>query len=107
MQALRKKGLKMMNPALLRQILASEAFASQTFSKIKQSVWDGLIDKMIGDALVKGKIPGILKLWKETRHKEKFEMPDFDLADLDSLIDDNSVNNLDNNADNTSVALNA
>ncbi len=86
--ALKKKGLKLMNAALLKQTLASAAFAEQTFPKIKQSVWEGLLGKMIASADATGKDAGMISTWLATRASVEFETSEFELDDLDSLIDD-------------------
>ena len=84
--ALKKKGLKLMNAALLKQTLASAAFAEQTFPKIQQSVWEGLLNKMIAAAQAVTKEAGIITTWLETRDAVEFETSEFELDDLDSLI---------------------
>ena len=75
-----------MNAALLKQTLASAAFAEQTFPKIQQSVWEGLLNKMIAAAQAVTKEAGIITTWLETRDAVEFETSEFELDDLDSLI---------------------
>jgi len=85
-QALKKKGLKLMNTALLKQVLASSQFAEQTFPKITQEIWEGLIKRMIARAESTGVNPGIVKTWLETRASVAFDTADFGLDDIDALI---------------------
>jgi len=64
---LRKKGLKLMNEQLLRQVLQSAAFAEQHFPSIAQDVWNTILDKMIAAANKEDMAPGMLVEWKDTR----------------------------------------
>ena len=86
--ALKKKGLKLMNAALLKQTLASAQFAEQTFPKIQQSVWEGLLNKMIAAGKKINKDAGIIVTWLESRNEVAFETSEFELDDLDSLLAD-------------------
>lgn len=84
-RTLKKKGLKLMNAALLKQTVASAQFAEQTFPNIPQTVWEGVLDTMIRRAVVEHKEPGIIKTWRETRNSVTFDTGDFNLDDLDNL----------------------
>lgn len=77
--ALKKKGIKFMTPALLRQTLQSTAFAASQFEKINQESWVKLIDSMIAFAKEKALDPAILVSWKETRDQKQSTTLDDDV----------------------------
>jgi hypothetical protein len=87
-KALKKKGLSIMTPAILRQILSSAQFAEQQFPHIAKEKWSGLLDKMIAKAQAKGLDVGIMDFWKQTRETVDVKMGDFELDALDGLMDD-------------------
>lgn len=86
-KALKKKGIKFMTPALLRQTLQSAQFAAGQFEKISQESWVTIIDKMIAYSKEKGLDPQILNSWKETRDAKLAAEIDDDMISgaLDSL----------------------
>lgn len=86
-RALRKKGLKIMNPALLRQVLASAEFAQTHFPPIDQSRWEFVLESMIVHAKKENLDPGILTYWKDTRNEMSAVINDIDVSDLDAMID--------------------
>lgn len=76
-RALKKKGIKFMTPALLRQTLQSSQFASGQFEKIEQASWVKILDSMIAYAKTKQLDTSILEHWKNTRdEKEAVEIDD-------------------------------
>lgn len=83
-ELLRKKGLKLMNEQLLRQVLQSAAFAEQHFPSIKQEVWDTILGKMVTMAEKENLAPGMLVEWKATRATAGLpEVQDIDVTDFD------------------------
>jgi len=87
-KALKKKGLKLLSKGILRQILASAAFAEQQYPKVAQESWVAVLDSMIKHAESEGVDTTGLKHWKGTRDKVEVDMNDFDLSDIDSLVDE-------------------
>lgn len=84
---LRKKKLKTLTAAQLRQILQSSAFAEHLYPSIEQDTWEKIIDHMIARAKADDLDPGILEEWKATRDEaEVTEVSDLDLSDLGDLL---------------------
>jgi len=78
---------KVMNATLLRQVLASRAFAEQQFPKVQQSQWEGLLRKMIQQAEQAGEDPGIVRVWLETRDETQIDIEsDWDMDDFESML---------------------
>lgn len=84
-QGLKNAGLVGMNATLLRQVLSSASFASQQFTRIPQSKWVALLDKMIAKARGAGLDPGIMEVWKQTRDETTLGADDFDPEALDKI----------------------
>lgn len=77
---------KIMNGTILRQVLASRAFAEQQFQKVDQRAWEHVLDKMVEEATAAGKDPGIIRVWRDTRNETDLTPEDFDLSELDSVL---------------------
>ena len=77
---------KIMNPSLLRQVLASAPFASQQFKGIPQDRWVGIINRMINTAKEGGKDPGILAVWLTSRDTTTAPEVSFDLDALEGAL---------------------
>jgi len=81
---LKQKGLTLMTPDVLRQILTSSAFAEAQFPKIPQATWEKIITSMIAKAADEDIAAGNLTEWLSTRDNAGLpEVKDVDLADLD------------------------
>lgn len=85
-KALKTKGLKFMSKVLLRQVLASAAFAEQQFPRLSQENWQLVLDSMVGHVKQKGMEAGILAHWKSTRDEVEIDVSEIDLTDLDDLV---------------------
>lgn len=77
---------KIMNPTLLRQVLASAAFAHHQFQTIGQDKWTMILDMMIAHAARDGADPGIVKVWRETRDTTDLSIADFGLDALTAAL---------------------
>lgn len=84
--ALKKKGLRLMSKSILRQILASAAFAEQQYPTLPQSNWEAVIKSMIKHAAADGVDTSGLEHWLKTRDVEVVKMADVDLSDIDQLV---------------------
>lgn len=87
-KALKTKGLKFMSKVLLRQVLASAAFAEQQFPRLSQENWQLVLDSMVAHVKQKGMEAGILGHWKSTRDEVEIDTSDIDLSDLDAMMDE-------------------
>jgi hypothetical protein len=85
-KALKAKGLKLISKALLRQILASSAFAQQQYPRLPQENWVHVLNSMIGHAAKDSIDVSGLQHWIDTRDTETVDMKDVDLTDIDSLV---------------------
>ncbi len=85
-KALKTKGLKLMSKALLRQILASAAFAEQQYPRLPQSNWVAVINSMVKHAEKDGIDTTGLHDWLKTRDVETVKLTDVDLSDIDALV---------------------
>jgi len=86
-KALKDKGLKFINKGLLRQVLASAAFAEQQFPRIDQANWELVIKSMTAHAAKEGLEAGILSHWMKTRNEVEVDTADIDLSDIDNILD--------------------
>lgn len=77
---------KIMNPTLLRQVLASSAFAHHQFQTIGQDRWLMVLDMMIAHAQREGADPGIVKVWRDTRDTTDLSVADFGLDALTAAL---------------------
>ncbi len=84
--ALKTQGLTIMTVQILRQVLASAAFASQQFPHIPATSWSGLLSKMIAKAERDKKDAGIMAYWDNTRDNVEVDVGTFDLDGIDTLI---------------------
>jgi len=85
-KALKKKGLKLMSKALLRQILASASFAEQQYPRLPQANWVAVLNSMIAHAEKDNIDVSGLRHWVSTRDTETIDMKDVDLTDIDQLV---------------------
>ncbi len=85
-KALKKKGLKLMSKALLRQILASASFAEQQYPRLPQANWVAVLNSMVSHAEKDSIDVSGLRHWVSTRDTETIDMKDVDLTDIDSLV---------------------
>lgn len=85
-KALKTKGLKFMSKVLLRQVLASAAFAEQQFPRLTQENWQLVLDSMVAHVKQKGMEAGVLAHWKSTRDEVEIDVSEIDLSDLDSIV---------------------
>ncbi len=85
-KALKTKGLKLMSKALLRQILASAAFAEQQYPRLPQENWVAVLSSMVSHAAKDGIDVSGLKHWLSTRDTETVDMADVDLTDIDAMV---------------------
>ena len=85
-KALKTKGLKFMSKVLLRQVLASAAFAEQQFPRLSQENWQLVLDSMVAHVKQKGMEAGVLGHWKNTRDTVEIDTSDIDLADIDDIL---------------------
>jgi len=85
--ALKKKGLKFMTKVLLRQVLASAAFAEQQFPRIDQENWQIVLNSMIAHAKKENIDAGVLKHWLDTRDQTEIDSTAYDLSDIDDMVD--------------------
>lgn len=85
--ALKKKGLKFMTKVLLRQVLASAAFAEQQFPRITQENWELVLNSMVGHVQKENIDAGVLKHWIATRNETEIDTTELDLSDIDSMVD--------------------
>lgn len=88
--ALKKKGLKFMTKVLLRQVLASAAFAEQQFPRIAQENWEIVLNSMVGHVEKENIDAGVLKHWLQTRNETEIDTTELDLSDIDSMVDGDS-----------------
>ena len=79
------KGLRGLTLSVLKQILQSTEFAESMYSKIPQSVWVRVLDKIIEHAKEEGLDTAVLEHWKATRDSAEMQEPTIDLEDLDNL----------------------
>ena len=88
LDGLKKLGFspKHLNVALLRQILASAAYAQQQFPNIAQTKWEHVLRTLIAKADRDGKDAGIVRVWLDTRNAVDIEAQDFDDSALDSIL---------------------
>jgi hypothetical protein len=86
-KALKEKGLKFMSKGLLRQVLASAAFAKQQFPKIDQDNWQLVIKSMKAHAAKDGLDAGILSHWAKTRDEVEVSTASIDLSDIEGILD--------------------
>ena len=89
-KALKTKGLKFMSKVLLRQVLASAAFAEQQFPRLSQENWQLVLDSMVAHVKQKGMEAGVLAHWKSTRDEVEIDTSDIDLSDLDAMMDESA-----------------
>lgn len=85
--ALKKKGLKFMTKVLLRQVLASAAFAEQQFPRIAQENWAIVLNSMVAHVEKEGVDAGVLKHWLATRDETEIDTTEIDLSDIDGMVD--------------------
>ena len=87
-KALREKGLKMLNQALLRQILQSKIFSTQFNEKLEErDFWSSLLDKMIAKSQANNLDPAVLENWRNTRDEiEAVDVSDLDVDELDEMV---------------------
>ena len=72
---------------LLRQVLASEAFAEQQFPRIGQENWQIVLNSMIQHVQKEGIDAGVLKHWLDTRNQTEIDTSEIDLSDIDGMVD--------------------
>ena len=84
-RALKKKGLKHMTSAILRDTLASKANAEQFFPKIPQATWEALLVAMASKAETEGLSPALYERWLDQRNEVAgiSEVEELNLDDLD------------------------
>jgi len=85
-KALKDKGLKFINKGLLRQVLASAAFAEQQFPRIDQANWELVIKSMTQAAAKENLEAGILAHWSKTRNEVEVDTSDIDLSDIENIL---------------------
>lgn len=86
---LRKKKFRTLTKETFRQVLSSAAAAEQQFPTVPQYKWEGLLDRMIAQLEADpDNEPGILRVWRANRNQVEVEDVDFDLDELDELMDE-------------------
>lgn len=85
-KALKDKGLKFINKGLLRQVLASAAFAEQQFPRVGQENWEVVIKSMIAHAAKENEDAGILAHWLKTRDQIEVDTAEIDLSDIENML---------------------
>ena len=85
-KALKDKGLKFINKGLLRQVLASAAFAEQQFPRVGQENWEVVLKSMVAHAAKEGEDAGILAHWLKTRDQIEVDTAEIDLSDIENML---------------------
>lgn len=84
-KALKKKGLKYMTGPILKHILESKANAEAQFPKMVQTVWVGVLNKMVEKAVEMQLDPALMQNWLQNRELAAGtqEIEDISLDDLE------------------------
>ena len=93
--ALKKKGLQFMTKVLLRQVLASAAFAEQQFPRIAQENWVIVLNSMIANVKKENVDAGVLQYWLDHRAETEIDTTEIDLSDIEGMVSGNKAKPVD------------